>query len=148
MVAGSRSLGSAIDYYAPNYSRLLVFRLGGSAQLPPKLAVQLPVLDPPPEFGTPETTAHGQALFNRFCATCHGLDGQSRGTFPDLRYSLALKDADTLERIVRGGILSRNGMASFASVVDAGGVEAIRAYLVKQATQARGRQGSATAGSH
>jgi len=70
VVAGSRSLGSAFDYYAPNYSRLLVFRLGCSPQLPPQLAVRLPVLDPPPEFGTPETTTHGQVLFNRFCATC------------------------------------------------------------------------------
>ena len=136
VVAGSRTLGSAADYYAPNYSRLLVFKLGGTAKLPAKLAVAPQVLDPPPPFGGAPLQHRGEALYSRYCSTCHGLSGQSRETFPDLRYSKALHSAEALGLIVRGGVLSANGMASFATVVSAEEVEAIRAYLVQRATEA------------
>jgi alcohol dehydrogenase (cytochrome c)/quinohemoprotein ethanol dehydrogenase len=140
VVAGSRSFGSAADYYAPNYSRLLVFKLGGTAQLPHKVAVTPMTLHPPAALGTRETIKHGEEIYNRFCSTCHGSNGQSRGTFPDLKYSSALESADALRRIVLDGVLSPNGMASFARAVSAEDVEAVRAFVVDRAIEASRRQ--------
>src|SRR5207249_10790078 len=55
-----------------NASRLLVFRLGASAQLPPELPVPLRPLDPPGTTGTPEQIAGGARQYGRFCGGCHG----------------------------------------------------------------------------
>ena len=51
VVAGFRVSG---NYWAPNYSRLLVYKLGGTAKLPEVQPVPPPVLNPPPAFGTAE----------------------------------------------------------------------------------------------
>jgi quinohemoprotein ethanol dehydrogenase len=50
VAAGARQSG---NYYAPNYSRVLAFKLGGTASLPPPVDPPPQVLNPPPPFGTP-----------------------------------------------------------------------------------------------
>jgi cytochrome c5 len=130
VVAGSRTEG---NYYGPNYSRLLVFKLGGSAQLPPAVAAPEMVLNPPPAFGSAEVLAHGQEIYDRFCGTCHGTEGQSRGLFPDLRYSAALGSRDVFNSIVIGGVLAENGMVSFKKALSVDDAEAVRAYMVERA---------------
>ncbi len=132
VVAGARLSG---NYWAPNYSRLLVYKLGGTAQLPPAAPVAEPVLNPPPPFGTPEAIAHGQQLYGRFCGTCHGSEGFSRGMFPDLRYAGAISSAAAFKAIVIDGALTANGMVSFAKALQPGDEEAIRAYLVSAAIE-------------
>ncbi len=134
VVAGFRFTG---NYWAPNYSRLLVFKLGGSAKLPEPTPVPDPVLDPPPAFGTAEVIAHGQEVYGRLCSTCHGGDGVSRGMFPDLRYAAALGSADAFKTIVIDGALTQNGMVSFASALKPEEPEAIRAWLVAKAIEAK-----------
>ena len=134
VVAGSRSAG---NYYAPNYSRLLVFRLGATAQLPPEVAPPPLALNPPPQFGTEQTIEQGERLYDRFCGTCHGTDGQSRGMFPDLRYSAALNSEELINRIVLDGALTENGMVSFKKALSKKDVNAIRAYMVKRAHEAK-----------
>ncbi len=54
--------------------RLLVFKLGGTAQLPPlDEAVPLPPGPPAvPRVGE-EVIEHGNALYHRICAGCHGI---------------------------------------------------------------------------
>ncbi|MEJ1965364.1 MAG: PQQ-dependent dehydrogenase, methanol/ethanol family [Gammaproteobacteria bacterium] len=134
VVGGFRQTG---NYWAPNYSRLLVYKLGGTAKLPEAAAVPPPVLNPPPAFGTPATVAHGQELYGRFCSTCHGNDGLSRGMFPDLRYAGAINSPEAFKAIVVDGALTPNGMVSFAKALEADEPEAIRAYLVSKAIQAK-----------
>ncbi|HEY6816252.1 MAG TPA: PQQ-dependent dehydrogenase, methanol/ethanol family, partial [Croceibacterium sp.] len=67
--------------------RLLVFKLGGTAQLPPlpPASMQVPELSPPPALtGTPEQVALGEQLYGQNCALCHGT--AARGGVKDLRH--------------------------------------------------------------
>jgi PQQ-dependent dehydrogenase (methanol/ethanol family) len=129
VVAGFRSGGGG-GYYAPHYSRLLVYKLGGVAKLPAPVPYTPPVLNPPVAFGTPEQIKHGQQVYGTLCSTCHGSDGLSRGMFPDLRYSAALANEQAFKSIVIDGALAQNGMVSFKAAVTPEDAEAIRAYVV------------------
>ncbi len=117
--ASARAAGG--DYYAPHYSRLLVYKLGGVAKLPAPVPYTPPALNPPVAFGTAEQIKHGQEVYGTLCSTCHGSDGLSRGMFPDLRYSAALASEQAFKSIVIDGALTRNGMVSFPCGGDAGG---------------------------
>ena len=135
VVAGFRVSG---NYWAPNYSRLLVYKLGGRGTLPETTPVPPPVLNPPPAFGTKEVIAHGQQLYGRFCSTCHGTDGTSRGMFPDLRYAGAISSAEAFKAIVIDGALKANGMVSFKeALTQPDDPDAVRAYLVSLAIAAK-----------
>ena len=134
VVAGFRQTG---NYYAPNHSRLLVYKMGGNATLPAAAPFPEPVLDPPAAFGNAETLQHGEQVYGRFCSTCHGADGLSRGMFPDLRYSPALATDVAFKQVVLDGVRTQNGMVSFAKALTAADVEAVRAYLVGRARGAQ-----------
>jgi alcohol dehydrogenase (cytochrome c)/quinohemoprotein ethanol dehydrogenase len=127
--------GDLIDRKAPvrNISRLLVFKVGGKAQLPavPPLA-DLP-LDPPPSKAGPETIALGQAKYGRYCAVCHGPGAVGSTVLPDLRRAGALESAQAWGAVVHDGILKGNGMASFAGSLSKEEIEAIRAYVIHRA---------------
>jgi PQQ-dependent dehydrogenase (methanol/ethanol family) len=131
--AGVRELGQSAGYYTPLNARLLVFRLGGQAQLPPKAPYTEPVLNPPPAFGSEAELARGADVYSRLCGTCHGAGGASNGMFPDLRYSGALGSAAAFSNIVIDGALARNGMVSFRSALSPADAEGVRAYLVDRA---------------
>jgi PQQ-dependent dehydrogenase (methanol/ethanol family) len=134
VVAGFRQTG---NYYAPNYSRLLVFKLGATGKLPEAVPFPDPVLNPPAAFGSTQVLAQGEQVYGRFCSTCHGSDGLSRGMFPDLRYSPALNTDAAFRQVVIDGVRSQNGMVSFAKALKTEEVEAVRAYLVGQANDAK-----------
>jgi quinohemoprotein ethanol dehydrogenase len=55
------------------------------------------------------------------------------GILPDLRYSGALKSAESWRLVVLDGSMAENGMASFSTVLDDKTAEAIRAYVIAQA---------------
>ena len=57
--------------------------------------------------------------------------------FPDLRMSGALQSGDAFKAIVIGGALSQNGMVSFAKALKPEDAEAVRAYLVGRAIDAK-----------
>jgi len=134
VVAGFRQTG---NYYAPNYSRVLVFKLGGNAVLPAPTPFVPPELNPPAAFGTAQTVAHGEEVYGRFCSTCHGTDGLSRGMFPDLRYAGAIQSEAAFKAIVIDGALTPNGMVSFAKAISPEDAEAVRAYIVNRAIDAK-----------
>lgn len=116
-----------------NISRLLVFKLGGSASLPPEPPLARLPLDPPPLTGTAEQIAEGARQFGRFCGVCHG-DAAIGGTVvPDLRRSGAIADAQTWQAVVHDGALKSNGMVSFANMLSQDQIEAIRHYVIKRA---------------
>src|SRR5690606_31309639 len=126
-------------YYAPNGSRLLVFRLGGDTILPDLPAFSQRPIDPPPQFASAEVIARGSAVFDAQCMLCHGRGGAARSTFPDLRRSPALQDQNLFDAIVMEGVLSANGMASFREHLQEGDTTALRAYLIQLAEAARGQ---------
>lgn len=133
-VAAGYRAGTDADFYAPNGSRILVFKLGGHAQLPALPPAAPRVLDPPPQFGTPALLTRGADTYNRFCGTCHGTEGRDGGgLFPDLRYSSLLRSADAFNAVVLGGVLSKEGMVSFKRALSPGQTRAIRAYIIARA---------------
>ncbi len=123
-------------YYAPNNSRVLVFKLGGSEVLPEPVEYVPPPINPPAQFAEAEEIAHGEALYDQNCSICHGNDGNSRSTFPDLRRSARLQAQPAFDSVVLDGALARNGMASFAEELDEDDSRALRAYVVSLAEMA------------
>jgi quinohemoprotein ethanol dehydrogenase len=118
-----------------NISRLLVFKLGGRAELPAApLAASL--LDPPPQTADVTTIAHGRQVYGEYCSQCHGMGAVSGGVTPDLRRSVYLK-SDIFFDIVLGGLLKDGGMPVFGGSIDRKDADAIRAYIVLQAWSAK-----------
>jgi alcohol dehydrogenase (cytochrome c)/quinohemoprotein ethanol dehydrogenase len=132
------------DYYTPNRSRLLVYKLGGTAQLPPP--GELPparALNPGPAFGTAELIAKGDETFRIHCTMCHETQFGNRGLFPDLRVSPMINSADAFRSVVIDGVLQTRGMGSFRDKLSTDEVEAVRAYLTKRAIDAKAALASA-----
>ena len=121
---------SAASHYE-NLGRLLVFRLGADAPVPPVARKAQAFL--PPSFGADltETERRGQDLFHDVCAICHGLIAVSSGTIPDLR-QLDETAHRRFDAVVRGGILRNQGMPSFTDLLSAGDVAAIQVYLQRR----------------
>ncbi|MEX1198933.1 MAG: PQQ-dependent dehydrogenase, methanol/ethanol family [Pseudohongiellaceae bacterium] len=128
-----------------NNSRLLVFRLGGDAQLPTEPVVQE---EQEGEFVLPqtnasnETIAQGQRAYAQVCSACHGENAVSSrpGVFPDLRMSPYLADLESWESVVLGGELTDQGMVSFEESLQEGDAAAIRAFIIRRANQDPGDQ--------
>ncbi|HTY48905.1 MAG TPA: c-type cytochrome, partial [Steroidobacteraceae bacterium] len=126
--------GAASDYYAPNYSRMLVFALGGTATLPPPQPYTPRALLPPPATAPADVVAAGEQLYSRNCAACHGDRGQTRGAnFPDLTRTPLLWSQEGFDQIVLKGVLREKGMDSFADVLKPDDTAAIRAFIIAQA---------------
>jgi len=117
-----------------NVSRMLVFKLGGKASLPPLPATEVPVLRPPKAVADAATIRRGEAVYQRFCAACHGDVAVSGGVLPDLRYSSALGNNEWF-KIVRDGAYQSMGMVSFAKEVSEKDAADIRAYVIFRANQ-------------
>jgi mono/diheme cytochrome c family protein len=130
---GGNTLGG---YYAPNYSRMLVFTLGGKAQLPPtKEFTPLP-LAPPAATASADVVQVGRAQYTQYCSQCHGENGQTRGAnFPDLTRTPLLHTQEGFDTIVLKGALSEKGMASFADTLKPADTQAIRAYIIARANE-------------
>src|SRR5262249_17493197 len=117
-----------------NISRMLAFKLGGNASLPPLREVEQPIFNPPRSVADTATIHRGEALYQRFCAACHGDVAVSGGVLPDLRYSPTLGN-DRWFKIVRDGSLQSLGMVSFANEVSQKDAADIREYIIFRANQ-------------
>ncbi len=117
-------------------TRMLVFKLGGTAVLPATAPRSIP--QPPRQTASLETIARGQAAYNKTCRICHGGNLISGGMTPDLRFMSAATH-EQFEAIVLGGARADRGMASFADVVSVDDVEAIHAYIIDVSGKAQGR---------
>jgi PQQ-dependent dehydrogenase (methanol/ethanol family) len=128
MIPGLVVTGAA----AGDTNRVLTFKLGGKATLPPLKTVARK-LDPPPATASAEKVAEGKRLYQNYCFYCHGDSAVSGGTVVDLRFSATLGSAETWKSIVLDGALVKNGMISFSRNLKAEDVESVRAYLVERA---------------
>jgi len=135
-IAASVGINQAGNYYAPNYSRLLVFGLDGDKVLPEPVTYTAPQLNPPALTASAEVVAAGQEAYNQNCSTCHGNGGAARGAnFPNLLVSPMLHSQEGFDQIVLEGVRSQRGMVSFADRIGAEDTAAIRAYLTSRAIE-------------
>ncbi|HEY7841084.1 MAG TPA: PQQ-dependent dehydrogenase, methanol/ethanol family [Gammaproteobacteria bacterium] len=114
--------------------RVLAFKLGGTAELPPLPAEDV-LPEPPAQTASAETLSRGERLYNTYCFMCHGLGAVGGRVIRDLRYM----NAATHERfyaIVLEGIYGDLGMAGFGDVLNAEEADAIHAYVVSRAQAA------------
>jgi quinohemoprotein ethanol dehydrogenase len=135
-VAISVGGNQAGGYFAPNYSRLLVYTLGGSAQLPPPQQVSERPLAPPPVTAAAAVAEAGKGLYDQYCAACHGNNGQTRGAlFPDLTRTPLLHSQEAWDQVVLQGVREERGMVSFAEALTPSDSAALRAFLVARANE-------------
>ncbi len=119
-----------------NYGRLLVFALGGKAELPvPNLRDRgIPNQDlAGVELASIE---RGEVAYNENCAVCHGFLVRSGGSIPDLR-RMSSETIAAFNNIVLDGLLSAKGMASFADVLNAEQSTDVLSYVKARAEEDR-----------
>ena len=131
VVAGYRLTG---NYWAPNYSRLLVYKLGGTAKLP----------DASASSGARAESAAGIRHGGSHCARRGAVRTLLRHAATAVRGSAAACSRtcamparstapEAFKAIVMDGALAANGMVSFAKALKPDEPEPIRAYLVSKA---------------
>ena len=136
-----------------NNSRILVYRLGGSASLPaelPKVVAGAPVtvkIDPPLLTASNETVASGELLFGQNCAVCHGPTAVpgAGAIAPDLRYSALLSGRGQWNGAVRDGDRAQRNMPAFGATLTMEQTDAILAYVIKRANDEKAAQEAAAA---
>lgn len=112
--------------------RMLAFRLGGTATLPPDPPYAAPIKAPPNTWSM-EQLRRGGRVYGDICARCHGPIARSWNVIPDLRRSPALQDAALWRSIVIDGVLRDAGMMSWARLVSGEDAEAVRGYVANEA---------------
>jgi quinohemoprotein ethanol dehydrogenase len=114
--------------------RVLAFRLGGTASLPP--LVDTIALTAPPPLGdvAPEIIELGNATYHRVCAGCHGMRAVGNGVIPDLRF-ISAETHGEFDDIVRGGARADQGMIGFADLITADEADAIHAFVISRANE-------------
>ena len=125
----------------PNIGRMLAFKLGGKASLPPVQEIEMPVLNPPKSTASAAAIDNGKRLYQRFCSGCHGDVAVSGGVLPDLRYSATLANDQWFD-VVLDGLLKPNGMVSFSKDLSRRDAESIRAYVISRANETKAEQAS------
>ncbi len=136
---GADLFGGATDTASTkygNYGRLLTFKLGAKTPLPPANVLDKTI---PPQLSIDADEleiARGEALYNNFCAMCHGLLARSGGSIPDLRL-MPDERQKIFSRIVLEGLFAANGMAAFDDVLEEKEVEAIHTYVRARAIEDR-----------
>jgi quinohemoprotein ethanol dehydrogenase len=121
-----------------NEGRILAFKIGGNAKLPPNEELSPAVVDAPVIEASAETIEHGRSLYAYHCSRCHGMNAVSSRLYPDLRYTLAGVH-EVWDKVVLEGAFENRGMASFADLLDADDSHAIQAYVTKRAHESQGQ---------
>lgn len=116
-----------------NISRVLVYKLGGHAELP---EVELKEQTLPAHSlaaSSAEEIEQGRKLFDIYCLVCHGGNAISAGLVPDLRYRIG-DIATAWQAIVMNGALASNGMPGWADYISSEEADQIKAYVAHEAT--------------
>jgi quinohemoprotein ethanol dehydrogenase len=114
--------------------RVLAFRLGGTATLPPLREPPVLAAPPPMPALSADVLEAGNSAYHRVCAGCHGMRVVGGGVIPDLRYMSEATHAD-FDAIVIEGTRADRGMVSFADRISAGEAEAIHAFVIARANE-------------
>jgi quinohemoprotein ethanol dehydrogenase len=132
MGGGPRGFGGAPVNRAEG--RVLAFKLGGRATLPPLVETAALEAPPPvPAVGS-DVIELGNATYHRVCASCHGMRAVGGGAIPDLRYISRETHAE-FDDIVLGGVRADRGMISFADRISAAEADAVHAFIIVRANE-------------
>ena len=112
-------------------ARVLTYKLGGTASLPPPRNVTLELPEPPELTASPEVIDKGRTLYNGHCGMCHGPNAISGSVLPDLRYMTP--ETHEIFTASLAGAYASKGMPSVMDKLDAEQVEAIHQYIIKRA---------------
>tara|TARA_R100000900_G_scaffold66106_1_gene52811 strand:- start:82631 stop:84799 length:2169 start_codon:yes stop_codon:yes gene_type:complete len=124
------AMGKGFPVGNPN-NRIMAFKLGGNATLPPMPVVEVP--PPPPRMeATDKELQRGRELFNRYCSRCHGADAVGDGSIPDMR-RLDPVWHENFEAILLEGLMEKAGMPRFDDVLDKQDVRNIHAWIIERA---------------
>jgi quinohemoprotein ethanol dehydrogenase len=126
----------------PPNGRLLVFKLGGTASLPPAEVIPLPPVVTTRDRFSPTQIAEGGAIYESHCGVCHGAGARSGGLVPDLRRAASLADRAVWKAVVHEGALAENGMIAFNRWFSPAELEAVRGYVAVQADALAKEEGS------
>ena len=137
--AGSINTTGAATYIYGSHARVVVYALGGDAELPMPPERDTTIKEQPPLTASAEDLDRGDILYHEVCSPCHGIGVLSSGGIPDLRFMTPEIHA-TFEAIVLGGTLNDNGMASFADVLDVEDTARIQQYIISRANRDREKE--------
>lgn len=112
--------------------RVLTYKLGGTATLPPATVSPRKLPDVAAVDTSPETLQHGKSLYLERCSWCHGFDTSGTGSFPDLKYASATTHS-IWNAIVLDGAYFEKGMPAFGEFLNDDDAQAVRAYVLQQA---------------
>ncbi len=115
--------------------RVLTYKLGGTATLPPATVVPRKIPDVAALAASPEILQYGKSLYLERCSWCHGFDTAGTGSFPDLKYASAATHT-IWNAIVLDGAYFEKGMPAFGELLNEDDAQAIRAYVLQQAQAA------------
>jgi mono/diheme cytochrome c family protein len=119
---------------------MVVFKLNGTATLPPEPPLAGPA-NPPDETFTKAQIEEGKKLYG-MCANCHGGFPRASNIIPDLRRSGVLTSAPSWKSILIDGALTDRGMVSFKDYkgMTEAQAEAVRAYVASEAKKLQAEQ--------
>ena len=120
-------------------ARILTYKLGGTAKLPPPLAPLGAVPDVPTPSGDETQVAQGRKVYNDICARCHGFSAVGGGVTPDLRYLGKEKHAQ-FAGIVRGARADKGMPAFDTTIVSNDDLAAIQQYLIRRSLDLKAEQ--------
>ncbi|MCH2169681.1 PQQ-dependent dehydrogenase, methanol/ethanol family [Myxococcota bacterium] len=122
--------------------RVLTFRLGGTAEVPPGLPWPAP--PPAPVFqleASEADVAAGSSLYHAECGLCHGAAVIGGGSLPDLRYASTAVH-ERFQQIVHAGEREALGMPGFSDRLSLDQIRQIQAYVLSAANAAAAGQKS------
>ena len=115
-----------------NISRLLVFAVGATGELPEVPVTEETLQVSGIELAPEDHVEQGRSLYNLYCAVCHGGNAISAGLIPDLRYSMANVDAAWQNIVIDGG-LAVNGMPAWKEYISREEADLIKEYVKHEA---------------
>jgi quinohemoprotein ethanol dehydrogenase len=116
-----------------NISRVLVYKLGGEAVLPIIEMVEEILPEHALIAASADSVEQGREVYNTFCIFCHGGNAVSSGLVPDLRYRISALDT-SWQSIVMDGALKTNGMPAWDKFISRAEADAIKSYVIHEAT--------------
>ncbi|MBS0612881.1 MAG: PQQ-dependent dehydrogenase, methanol/ethanol family [Proteobacteria bacterium] len=112
-------------------ARVLAFKLGGTATLPPPQNSLVALPEPPATPLDAKAVDRGRIAYNSHCGMCHGPSAIGGGVLPDLRY-LTPEKHQIIAGIVAGAY-AQKGMPAFMDVLKMDDIEDIHQYLIQRA---------------
>jgi mono/diheme cytochrome c family protein len=119
---------------------MLVFKVGGTAKLPPPAPCTPPQLNPPAVTASADVIAHGGQVYEQHCSVCHGAGAvQQRSSFPNLTLTPFLRSQEGFDQVVLKGVKVERGMGNFSDRLTPQDSFAVREYIVSRANEVKNR---------